>query len=162
MNVNDSGNKTERIEQMSEKKMYRFRISVPEESEQIIEWCKNQSNTSYAFMCVIRDWIAKYGTGNVFAQHIDLSPKRGRPSNIVRESLSQQVDTMSESSRQVSYSDHTERNNDLKSAQQFYEKNEPKLSDDGFDDEGFFDFEQSSPGTSGSSSQSILDMMNGG
>lgn len=154
--------KIERIEQMSEKKMYRFRISVPEESEQIIEWCKNQSNTSYAFMCVIRDWIAKYGTGNVFAQHIDLLPKRGRPSNIVRESLNQQVDTASEPSQRANRPTYDVRDNNLASIQQPDIRNEPKLSDDDFDDDGFFDFEQNVSNASGTSSQSILDMMNGG
>lgn len=136
---------------MSDDKMSRFRVSVPKDATQVIDWVKNQSNLSYAFLCVIRAWIAQHGTGNVFAQPIGAS-KRGRPSNALKTAVEKISDDAI--------------NDDV-----IEEKKEPPAADakpvskvleneDTDDDSDFFDFEQRKP-TNDNSSMSIIDMMNG-
>lgn len=145
---------------MSEEKMSRFRVSVPKESTQVLEWIANQSNLSYAFLCVIREWIAKNGTGNVFAQHIDLLPKRGRPSNVLRETVNQmQNDNLQSDVSEQAQPDKQMPNDDVK--QQVLQKEpEPERFQDDDDDGDFFDFEQSQSSIN-TASKSIIDMMNG-
>lgn len=145
---------------MSEEKMSRFRVSVPKESTQVLEWIANQSNLSYAFLCVIREWIAKNGTGNVFAQHIDLLPKRGRPSNVLRDTVNQmQNDNLQSDASEQAQPDKQMPNDDVK--QQVLQKEpEPERFQDDDDDGDFFDFEQSQSPVN-TASKSIIDMMNG-
>ena len=144
-----------------EKKMNRFRISVPSESTQVLEWIANQSNLSYAFLCVIREWIAKNGTGNVFAQHIDLLPKRGRPSNALRETMNQMQGDSQQSDVFESVSvDKQRSDNNVQQTRQPVRSEPNYQQDDDIDDDGFFNFEQNQ--SSGNTvSKSIIDMMNG-
>lgn len=145
---------------MSEEKMSRFRVSVPKESTQVLEWIANQSNLSYAFLCVIREWIAKNGTGNVFAQHIDLLPKRGRPSNVLRETVNQmQNDNLQSDASEQAQPDKQMPNDDVKQ-QVLQKESEPERFQDDDDDGDFFDFEQSQSSIN-TASKSIIDMMNG-
>lgn len=145
---------------MSEEKMSRFRVSVPKESTQVLEWIANQSNLSYAFLCVIREWIAKNGTSNVFAQHIDLLPKRGRPSNVLRETVNQmQNDNLQSDASEQAQPNKQMPNDDVK--QRVLQKEpEPERFQDDDDDGDFFDFEQSQSSIN-TASKSIIDMMNG-
>lgn len=144
---------------MAEEKSCRFRISIPKESEQILEWIRNQSNLSYAFMFIIRDWIAKYGTENVFAQHIERLPKRGRPSNVLKETVTQmQGDDLQESAFDSTHIngqalDDKERIHQSAGSEQMHQQ------DVVVDDDGFFDFEQSQ-NSGNMTSKSIIDMMN--
>lgn len=126
--------------------MSRFRVSVPKDATQVIDWVKNQSNLSYAFLCVIRAWIAQYGTGNVFAQPIGAS-KRGRPSNALKTAVEKMSDDVIEEKKEPPVAD----------AEPVSKVSENEDTDD---DSDFFDFEQSKP-TNNNSSMSIIDMMNG-
>lgn len=131
---------------MSDDKMSRFRVSVPKDATQVIDWVKNQSNLSYAFLCVIRAWIAQHGTGNVFAQPIGAS-KRGRPSNALKTAVEKMSDDVSEEKKEQPVAD-------VEPVSKVLE------NEDTDDDSDFFDFEQSKP-TNNNSSMSIIDMMNG-
>lgn len=131
---------------MSDDKMSRFRVSVPKDATQVIDWVKNQSNLSYAFLCVIRAWIAQHGTGNVFAQPIGAS-KRGRPSNALKTAVEKMSDDVIEEKKEQPVAD----------AEPVSKVSENEDTDD---DSDFFDFEQSKP-TNNNSSMSIIDMMNG-
>lgn len=126
--------------------MSRFRVSVPKDATQVIDWVKNQSNLSYAFLCVIRAWIAQHGTGNVFAQPIGAS-KRGRPSNALKTAVEKMSDDVIEEKKEQPVAD----------AEPVSKVSENEDTDD---DSDFFDFEQSKP-TNNNSSMSIIDMMNG-
>lgn len=131
---------------MSDDKMSRFRVSVPKDATQVIDWVKNQSNLSYAFLCVIRAWIAQHGTGNVFAQPIGAS-KRGRPSNALKTAVEKMSDDVIEEKKEQPVADAEPVSKVLE-------------NEDTDDDSDFFDFEQSKP-TNNNSSMSIIDMMNG-
>lgn len=131
---------------MSDDKMSRFRVSVPKDATQVIDWVKNQSNLSYAFLCVIRAWIAQRGTGNVFAQPIGAS-KRGRPSNALKTAVEKMSDDGIEEKKEQPVADAEPVSKVLE-------------NEDTDDDSDFFDFEQSKP-TNNNSSMSIIDMMNG-
>lgn len=131
---------------MSDDKMSRFRVSVPKDATQVIDWVKNQSNLSYAFLCVIRAWIAQHGTGNVFAQPIGAS-KRGRPSNALKTAVEKMSDDVIEEKKEPPVADAEPVSKVLE-------------NEDTNDDSDFFDFEQSKP-TNNNSSMSIIDMMNG-
>ncbi len=131
---------------MSDDKMSRFRVSVPKDATQVIDWVKNQSNLSYAFLCVIRAWIAQHGTGNVFAQPIGAS-KRGRPSNALKTAVEKMSDDVIEEKKEPPVADAEPVSKVLE-------------NEDTDDDSDFFDFEQSKP-TNNNSSMSIIDMMNG-
>lgn len=126
--------------------MSRFRLSVPKDATQVIDWVKNQSNLSYAFLCVIRAWIAQHGTGNVFAQPIGAS-KRGRPSNALKTAVEKMSDDVVEEKKEQPVAD----------AEPVSKVSENEDTDN---DSDFFDFEQSKP-TNNNSSMSIIDMMNG-
>lgn len=131
---------------MSDDKMSRFRLSVPKDATQVIDWVKNQSNLSYAFLCVIRAWIAQHGTGNVFAQPIGAS-KRGRPLNALKTAVEKISDDVIEEKKEQPVADAEPVSKVLE-------------NEDTDDDSDFFDFEQSKP-TNNNSSMSIIDMMNG-
>lgn len=131
---------------MSDDKMSRFRVSVPKDATQVIDWVKNQSNLSYAFLCVIRAWIAQHGTGNVFAQPIGAS-KRGRPSNALKTAVEKMSDDVIEEKKEPPVADAEHVSKVLE-------------NEDTDNDSDFFDFEQSKP-TNNNSSMSIIDMMNG-
>lgn len=143
---------------MSDEKMNRFRVSVPKEATQVLEWIENQSNLSYAFLYIIRGWIAKNGTGNVFAQHIDLLPKRGRPSNVLKETVNQMQNDNLQSDIEQTASNDSERRQTLHTSS---ESEHFQIDENDADDNDFFNFEQNQSPVN-TASKSIIDMMNGG
>jgi hypothetical protein len=140
---------------MSETTTVRFRVSIPEEAEQLIEWFKNQSNISYAVMDVLRDYIAQNGTGNVFARRIESIQTRGRPKNELRNAVididaPKDIEQESPESMAADVSKQTETK---KSPKQLGPKKQQNL-----DDDGFFDFEKATG--QGESADAIADMLN--
>lgn len=131
------------VSKNDDEKTKRYRVSVPTESAQVIEWINNQSSLSYSFMAVVRDWISKNGTGNVFAQPVEVLPKRGRPTNAMRAAVNNINDSYQSSQSELNS----------------FNKSADNHTDDYVDDNGFFDYEQSSDMNGQSSS--IADILNG-
>lgn len=57
----------------------RRRIRVPAKDRTVIEWMDEQEDLSASLRLVVRDYIRRYGVGDVMCQPVQQEPRRGRP-----------------------------------------------------------------------------------